>query len=82
MGLLRELFAEAMELELDGHWRYPTGFELDDIDWDYWRDRAVSRRGAQYSTIFNTDGDNIIHRILTQGYDYADPVPTTMAIWD
>ena len=74
VGLLRELFAEAMELELDGHWRYPTGFEVDAIDWVYWRDRAVSRRGAQYSTIFNTDGDNIIHRILVQGYDSDDPL--------
>ena len=78
--LLRELFAEAMDLEHDGYWLYPPGFALDAIDWVYWRDRAVSRRGAQYSTIFNTRGDNIIHRILAQGYDYDHPLPTEAAV--
>ena len=74
--LLRELFAEAMDLEFNGHPFYPPAHAVDAIDWLYWTDRVVSRRGAQYSMMCNNDGDNIIHRILVLNYEPDDPLPT------
>ena len=76
VGLLRELFAEAMDLEFNGHPFYPPAHAVDAIDWLYWTDRVVSRRGAQYSMMCNNDGDNIIHRILVLNYEPDDPLPT------
>ena len=71
--LLRELFAAAMTLEYNGHPWYGPRDAVDAIDWRYWMDRVVSRRGASYSIMFNDDAnDNLIHSVLLLGYESED----------